>query len=609
MLGASRRVIMEAMRFQVLALALVGVGLATQVARGDASRASLGSYERQALERALAARDLEIEPAPEGKTVRRIHVVNHDVFAADEGVFNWFNALHRTTRADIIEREVFLQPGEPWDPRIVEDNVRRLRDPTFSNVVVMMPVKAPEPGTVDVLVVTRDIWSLRLNSDYEIQNGDLTRLVLAPAETNLLGLRKQLAFFFVLDQGAYSLGPYYHDSNIAGSRLRLDAQSVVVFSRDQGRLEGTRSEVALTYPLWSLRRRWGGNVTFTHLDDIRRDFLGTALRPRDLQATPDVQEAVPFIYDRRSTSLDASVTRAFGQGIKRYVTFGHELFINRPGLHQGGPSAEQCAGTPVDVCRRLFQEEMLPRSERTSALYAELSVFTTDFRTYRNVDTYDLPEERQLGPDVRVGAAVASRALGSEQGFLRVFAQVGWTFRLGADGFVRTLAFGETRYQGQDFIENEAMASVVAVSPVLAGALRLIGRAEVAAYRDDNDNRYYTLGGDSGLRGYLVGAFDGEKRARGNLEVRTLPTQVWFTRVGLLGFWDLGHAADRFAELRVQHDVGLGIRAVIPQLQTAALRLDWAVPLTGSTAGLPGRFILGFEQAVDALGTSPVPDA
>lgn len=607
MLGASRRVIMGYMRFQVLALALLGVGLAAGLARGDAA-AALGSYERQALERALAARNLELEPAPEGKTVRRIHVVNHDVFATDEGVFNWFNALHRTTREDIIAREVFLRPGEPWDPRMVEDNIRRLRDPTFSNVVVMMPVKTPEPGKIDVLVVTRDIWSLRLNSNYEIQNGNLTRLVLAPAETNLLGLRKQLAFYFALDQGAYFLGPYYHDSNIAGSRLRLDAQSEVVFSRDRSELEGTRSEVSLTYPLWSLRRRWGGNVTVSHLDDIRRDFLGTALRPRDLQATPDVQEAIPFIYDRRRTLVDTSVTRAFGDGLKHYLTVGHELFVNRPDLHAGGPSAEHCAGTPVDVCRRLFRQEMLPRSERTSALYAELSVFTTEFRTYRNVDSYDLPEERQLGPDMRLGVAVASTAIGSEQGFLRISAQVGWTFPLGADGFVRTLAAGKTRYQGQELIENEGTASLVAVSPVLAGALRLIARAEVAGYLDDNANRYYTLGGDTGLRGYLVGAFDGQNRVRGNVEVRTLPAQVWFTRVGLLGFWDAGHAADRFADMRIQHDVGVGIRAVIPQLQTAALRLDWAVPLNGSSAGLPGRFILGFAQAIDALGASPVPD-
>jgi hypothetical protein len=33
------------------------------------------------------------------------------------------------------------------------------------------------------------------------------------------------------------------------------------------------------------------------------------------------------------------------------------------------------------------------------------------------------------------------------------------------------------------------------------------------------------------------------------------------------------------------------------------------VPLTGDTAGLPGRFILGFEQAFEVLGTSPVLDA
>jgi len=34
-----------------------------------------------------------------------------------------------------------------------------------------VPVKSAEPGKVDVLVVTRDIWSLRLNTQYTFQEG------------------------------------------------------------------------------------------------------------------------------------------------------------------------------------------------------------------------------------------------------------------------------------------------------------------------------------------------------------------------------------------------------------------------------------------------------
>lgn len=596
------------MRSMRIAVVVVGVALVSAGAQASDRLASLGGYERQALERALAMRGLEVEPAPEGKTLRAIHVDNQSVFTEDEGMLAWLNVFHRTTREDVVEREVLLRPGQRWDEAAIDDSKRRLRDPRFTSVVVMVPVRAPEPERVDLLVVTRDIWSLRLNTNYEIQNGELTRLIVAPAESNVLGLRKHLSVLFDLDQGAYSIGPHYLDTNIGGSRLRLDARSAVVFSREDDGLEGTRNDIELTYPLWSLQSRWGGTLAVVHDDDILRDFQGVALRPLDLEGTPDVVEAIPSIYDRRVTEIDASAVRSVGNGVKQYLRFGYELAVSRPALHRGGPTADECAGTPLAECVRLFRDEVLPRSERSSALYTEFSLFTPNFRTYRNIDTYDLPEERQLGPDLRVGVAVASKLLGSEQNFVRLSGQIGWTSALGLDGFVTARAMATSRLQDRDLVDSDVQASVVATSPMLGNLVRVVGRADVSMYIDDSENRYLTLGGESGLRGYMIGEFAGEKRVRGNLEVRTVPLRVWFSRVGLLGFWDVGHAADRLSDLELQHDVGVGIRAVIPQIQTAVFRLDWAVPLTGDPAGLPGRFILGFEQAFEVLGTSPVLD-
>lgn len=596
------------MRSVVLAVAAMSLVFAADSAHGDDRRDALGSYEQQALDRALAMRALELEPAPEGKILRTIHVVNQDVFAENEGLLTLANALHRTTREDVIEREVILRPGQVWDDAIIADSTRRLRDPRFTTLVVMMPVRAPEPGRVDLLVVTRDIWSLRLNSDYEIQNGELINLLLAPAESNFLGLRKQLALLFELDQGSYSFGPYYVDTNIAGTHVRLDARSSVVFSRGSSDLEGTRNNVVMTYPLWSLQQRWGASLIFTHIDDTDRDYLGAELRPRDLEATPDVEEAVPYIYDRRNTRIDLSATRSLGGGIKHNLTFGYELFINRPTVYGDGPTPEQCAGTPLAECVELFRQEVFPRSERSSSLYTQYSMFTPDFRTYRNIDTYDLPEERQLGPDLRLGLAVARKLYGSEQDFLRLSSQLGWTVPLGPDAFASATALAASRLQGGELIDTELRAQVGAISPMLFDFVRVAGFAQVAGFLDDSENRYLTLGGDTGMRGYTIGAFAGERLVRGNLEVRSRPWRAWFTRFGMLAFWDVGHAADLFPNLRMQHDVGLGFRAVLPQLQTAVFRLDWAVPLTGDTAGFPGRFILGFEQVFNVLGTSPVLD-
>ena len=67
-------------------------------------------------------------------------------------------------------------------------------------------------------------------------------------------------------------------------------------------------------------------------------------------------------------------------------------------------------------------------------------------------------------------------------------------------------------------------------------------------------------------------------------------------RVGAMLFYDAGHAADTIDQLSIQHDIGLGIRSLTPQLSREVFRFDLAAPLTGPGAGHP-RLILGFRQA------------
>ena len=41
----------------------------------------------------------------------------------------------------------------------------------------------------------------------------------------------------------------------------------------------------------------------------------------------------------------------------------------------------------------------------------------------------------------------------------------------------------------------------------------------------------FFLGSDDGLRGYLINEFDGQRLARGNFEIRSIPKPLWFLRV------------------------------------------------------------------------------
>lgn len=568
-------------------LVCVWLGLLLVTAHAYAQPRPRGGYEAEALTQALEALGLEEDPAPEGKVLDRIWVANLEVFGLRTGFLRWFNVFHRTTRWRQIEREVILRPGELWDHGKLQETERKLRDPLFSSLVVVVPIKSPHPGRVDLLVVTRDVWSLRFNSRFEIQEQSFTKLTLSISENNLLGARKQLALVLDMDQSDVFVGPLYVDKNIAGTRLQLRVYGGPLFSRETGELEGSQSSTTFQYPLWSLQRTWAAGITLVHFDGVVRDFIGTDLRTYDDPDTAELEE-VPWRYEQRNIDIETSVTRSFGKDVLHRVSVGHDLHVQRPAVPDD-------FGFP-DAVRDAFVRDVFPRSERTSSLFARLNVFTPRYIAYRDISTYDLSEDARLGPDATVTAGAALETIGAETNFLFASAEAGYTLDLRGDGFVRLAAAGSVRLQDSELIDNRLDLVGKVVTPRVAHLFRVAAQVQVGRRLNEQQNRFLTVGGDDGLRGYRIRAFNGQARVLGNVEVRSMPLEIWFARAGAIAFWDVGHAAETFSDLGFRHDVGAGIRWLLPQLSPLVYRLDWAVPLTGAGRGFPGRIIFGVDQ-------------
>jgi hypothetical protein len=569
----------------------------------------LGPLERQAADDALALRGLTIDPAPEGLQVGRVHVVNLDVFLPRERVpLVWANFFHFTTREQHIRRESLLQPGDTYRQVLAEETTRNLHDPSLSNVVAVLPVKAPRPGSVDVLIVTRDVWSLRLNTDFNHQQGQLTFFTASLSENNLLGRRKNLAAVFVMDQGSLSLGPNYIDPNIMGTRLKLQAAFYWTWARRPGELaagayEGTSSRFRLEYPLWSLARRWGAWTDFSHRFGVVRQFQGTTVRlvpldgsPRNacdpVPAPPPGVPRVPWRYRQRQLGITSAVTRSFPlPALIHRVSAGHELGLRRPSFTDDFPDDL--------TLRTLFSRQVFPRSERTSGLFARYELFTPAFRTLRNFDTFDFREDVRLGPAISLKLGRASAVVGSE----RDFSSFESTAELATDwlgGVQRVAASGEARLEEGSLTDRLLELRISLATPVLARAARLLAAGSAGVLSANQRKRYFAVGGDDGLRGYPVDEFVGcGAQYLAHFEARTMPLHLAFLRLGGLVFYDAGHAAAEARALALYHDAGVGLRLLIPQLNTYALRADWAFPLRASPtmpAGWPGRLSLGFRQ-------------
>src|SRR5882757_3233427 len=372
----------------------------------------LGALEREAVDEALAVRGLVVDPRPDGKRIGQIQVLNQPVFSPRDWKFQLFNLLHWTTRESIIRREVLFASGQRYDEELLEETTRNLRaDPSYSSVVAIVPVASAVPGTVDLLIVTRDVWSLRLNSDFEAQQSHLVFLTASLAENNLFGRRKRLALVFEMDQGAMALGPTYVDPNIAGTRLTLSSSLRALFRRDGGNLEGSSSSTVLAYPLYSLASRWAASVSAGHSDSIARAFVGNNLARVDFKDTPEKERWV-WMYRVRSVAVTSAVARRYGHNVIHQISGGHEYSVVRPSFTPEFPDDPQA--------RAEFARQVFPRSERVSDLFLAYSLFTPRYRAYRDLNTFDLREDRRLGPSADARIAVAARALGGQGDFYRV---------------------------------------------------------------------------------------------------------------------------------------------------------------------------------------------
>ncbi|HEX8700535.1 MAG TPA: hypothetical protein VF815_16920, partial [Myxococcaceae bacterium] len=125
-------------------------------------------YEERLVSWGLEQHQRELEPQPEGKRLEAVLVAAEDVVAESDPYPNFLNIFHVRTREEVIRREVLLEPGAPYSEALAQETARNLRALSIFSAVRVVAVKGEAPDSVAVLIITKDIWSLRLNQDYEL---------------------------------------------------------------------------------------------------------------------------------------------------------------------------------------------------------------------------------------------------------------------------------------------------------------------------------------------------------------------------------------------------------------------------------------------------------
>lgn len=587
---------------------LIGDGLAPWASARADKLDLLAQYEEKLVAAALMRRGLsmaDVHPLPEGKYIEAIEIdaspiiLKGDLPLSSKLPWTILNRLHVRTRDAVIARELLFSVGEAFRSDRFEESGRNLRSLFILGVARLLAVRGSAPDRVRVLVVTKDQWSLRLNTTFNLDQARVDALAFQFAEVNLAGRNKRISLDFGLDPGRYNLGSSYTDPRIWGSRHQLKVVGALYLSRASSALEGGQLQLSVGRPLFSLRTRLGWQAQFQYLQDIVRYFAGGELYQRTI-----LGESVPDQFKRQNIAGSVQATYSMGVIEKVNLTAGFLVSRVRYALPDDFPQ------TISDAARRAYRD-LLPRSEDTSGPYFLLDAFVARYVRLKNIQTLALSEDFRLGPQLTAEIRFASHLFGLASDFVQLAA--GYTEqRYFRDDLLTFTVTGGVRvqygvYPGSNLVNQTVSASLRNVSPRF-GPLRLHVYGQLNLRSHDIDNRRLTLGSDNGLRGYAPRGFQGPNLYQLNVELRSTALNLWTIHVGAVLFYDAGDAPtglDQYDQQGVyqpggyHQDAGLGLRILLPQFNRDVIRLDLAFPFEQDprTTSWAPRFSASFGQA------------
>lgn len=176
------------------------------------------------------------------KTIGSIRIKSLDVFGPD---FNdttkiahlWIektaNKLHSNSNLNVIRKNVWLKEGKPLDPELVMDNERFLRSlPYLKDVRFFIETRPKEPNVVDILILTKDVFSLGLTGSIStIHNGQI-----GVYDKNVLGIGHEVGvtlFGHSLKSPNLGYEAYYAINNIKGNFVNFSAGYANNYLRDE----------------------------------------------------------------------------------------------------------------------------------------------------------------------------------------------------------------------------------------------------------------------------------------------------------------------------------------------------------------------------------------
>ncbi len=536
----------------------------------------LSSLEVDLVEEGLAVFELVPEENPENRVVHQIHILTISPFTEDSGFLTIFNRLHINSREDIVRREVKQQQGELYDAAAVRDSELALRDQSLvRSTAVIVPVhskSSQNPDDIDLLVVTRDLLSLRPTFAFKGSIDLITNLMIALGEHNFLGYNKSIAGIYEMQQGQHMWSLNYFDPRLFGSPLQLTVKPSLVLLRDSLKYDGMLGDLKIEKPLLYESDFFGYGAELTYGTRSVIDFNGSKVRTLDVPTSKGI-ERIERKYRWRNGKGSLHTKFSFGRTYKKELLVRYGFNIKRPSI---------LGDVALDEEKRAYiLEHLLPKNEFESFVTLGFGYFQNQYLTLYDYENFKLQETKRIGPSIAVTNDFSSKAvLLSDNNFLRPETKLTYTQPLYKDSFVYASISTSNRFDG-GFTDNIFKYGVSLISPTIMGAGRFVLDGRLSTTSENRDNQKFVLGSDSGIRGVESRFYSGDKGFRTNLEFRMSPFDVWIFHIGGVVFYDVGSAFDDWRRANATHAVGLGLRFLAPQISSVLFRIDFGFPIFG----------------------------
>ena len=570
----------------MIALCLLSISKGYAVAPSEvlSSEGSIQStsYCDEVTAAAIDKRGWRLHPDPEGRVIERIHIISLPVFLSGERLSTLtlpLNRAHVITKRYVIKRELRVHKGHVWSrggALETERNLRGLGTLTSARVIPItlkkMASKGEESPPLEVAVVTRDLWSLRLESGFSYNGGVLNQLNLSLTERNLLGRRISLS-------GISALSPYNVVGGLVmnhrrfGPDLSLSASLSSAWTRESGEREGEAIQVSLSRPLFNLDQAWSLGASVSAQRQRARIGVGGVLLTDDDPSTPEIEET-PIEWELRSWSASLGATRQWRGAYQRALSLGLGVSESERSVLEGVSESQE----------QRWRELYLPPDRLQVGPSLSFSWYRRRYTALTDISTYGLREDIRLGPSVSTGHQFV---LLGDRAYLPSLS-TSYTLPLLHRGFLSASIGASARVEGgsADRVVNRAVGASFSGAIPIRLSDRHIGffvlRLTMSDRWRDVSNSVVTLGGDAGLRGYPNGAFRviGGGVSRNNFEYRSPPLRWSFIHLGVATFYEGGSVYEALSDYEWKHSVGGGLRLLFPQLNRSVFRIDIAKPLS-----------------------------